>query len=500
MRKILIIPVILILIGVFLLVPVSSASPVQTPDSSVTLSGHVLPNGDLALFYYSSPSGVKVIHSDTVIPVNNISLDLYSLDAQNLTISVAQFSGYYVHNVTTRINNNSTITTPEKSMVNPVYSNETITTEHRQLAVYSINIPTTHAVKNVSISIDNSTYLMEHKTSPNIIPHYFSGLGQLGIALGYLLMGVVVFFIGTLTADLLLIKMKYWPPFGKIGWFVILFFLLISMGLIVLTDYYQIAYITWYYWLIPFYIFATLAMLEIWPQKWESLLLETFKPKTSSNRMAVHFPRVTRSKGEYEYLRDGHLAALKRIFFHIPVYFYGSQWKGENEATNPEEKRAFVEGIPISSEKYDLTSGYILRDEPRLEYAAPVERKHFRKKRGKVMGYMIPLMALKQEDEYELMAQMKAVGQFSDENEVLRNENRDLRISVDNGRVRYNNTELNEISKKLYGSYLEFHPGIPEPGKDKEEKKEDQYDRKENRSGSSSRIHFPGRNPDEPDK
>ena len=93
MNKILILPILIILIASLLLVPVSQASSPITPDNTVTIQGHVLPDGDLALFTFQSPTGTNVIHSTTVIPVNQIQLNIYSLKAQNMTVTVTQFTG-----------------------------------------------------------------------------------------------------------------------------------------------------------------------------------------------------------------------------------------------------------------------------------------------------------------------------------------------------------------------------------------------------------------------
>ena len=477
MKKFLIIPVILILISVFLLVPISHISPVESPsgfqpDSSVVISGHVLPNGDLALFYYNSPSGINIIHSDTIIPVNNISLDLYSLKAENITISVAQFSGYYVHNVTTKIGNNTTITTPVKSMINPVYSNETIRTQYRQLESFSINLPTTSTEKNVSISIDNETFFMLHKTSPNIIPNYFSGLGLLGIALGYLFMGVVIFFLGTITADLLLKRMKYWPPFGRLGWFLILFLLFIAMGLIILADYYQIAYIQWYYWLIPFYIFSTLAMMELWPQNWEKWFV--FVTGDGENtEWDAEFPMVSKAHGGYEYLRRGRKEAFKRIFHYIPVSFNISQ---------P------VEGIPLTKNDERISQFFIAKDEPFLEYEKPQKEEEGRKhrlrlpRRKRIISYKIPLTMHHTKPIAEFLGELRAVAHFATENEQLSDENLQMKLQIEKLGIKANRIMIDKImeimtSKKVSPKFVQKE----EEENEKNEKKEKEERKDENR-------------------
>ena len=466
-KKILfIIPVILILVGSLLLIPVSQASSPITPDGTVAISGHVLPDGDLALFYFNSPTGINVIHSSTVIPVNKIELDLYSLKAQNLTITVSQFSGYTVHNVTTRISNNSTITTPVKTMNNPVYANETIKTQYRQLETFSITLPSTSSSKNVSITIDNSTYLMVHKTSPNIVPNYISGLGQLGETLLDIFMGVIIFFVSTLTADLLLKRMKYWPPFGKLGWMVILIFLLMAMVMIVLSDYYQLAYIKWYYWLIPFYVFATLAMLEIWPQSWEKWFV-FITGDGDKTEWDAEFPRVSKIHGGYEYIRPGRKAALKRLIWHIPVSF--------NLAGQ-------VDGIPLTHNTERISQFFIAKDEPyyqREEIEQPQEegKKHriHIKHKPKIRAYTIPLTLHHTKPIAEFLGELRAVVQFASENESLEEENLQLKIRIEKSGIQANRVLVDEImdlmkSKKISPKFVQAQEEKKEEKKDEGEK------------------------------
>ena len=465
-KKILILPILLILLASLLVVPASEATTPITPDSTVAISGHVLPNGDLALFYFNSPTRINVIHSSTLIPVNKIELDLYSLKAQNLSISVAQFSGYTVQNVTTRLSNNTTMVTPVKAMHNPVYSNETITTQYRQLETFSINLPSTSTEKNVSISIDNSTYLMVHKTSPNIVPNYISGLGQLGETLLDIFMGVIIFFVSTLTADLLLKRMKYWPPFGKLGWMVILIFLLMAMGMIVLSDYYQLAYIKWYYWLIPFYVFATLAMLEIWPQSWEKWFV-FITGDGDKTEWDAEFPRVSKIHGGYEYIRPGRKAALKRLIWHIPVSF--------NLAGQ-------VDGIPLTHNTERISQFFIAKDEPyyqREEVPEPQEngrmhRFHIKRK-PKIRAYTIPLTLHHTKPIAEFLGELRAVVQFASENESLEEENLQMKIRIEKSGIQANRVLVDEImdlmkSKKISPKFVQAEEEKKEEKKDEGEK------------------------------
>jgi len=409
------------------------------PDSSITIQGHVLPDGDLALFYFSSPTGPNIIHSKTVVPVNQISLDLYSLQAQNLSIAVAQFSGFYTHNVTTRIGNNTTIITPAKSMIEPEYDNTTIKTQYRELETFTITLPETSIQRDVSITIDNATFYFLHKTSPDIFPVFLTGLGQLGIALGYLLMGVIIFFLGTLTSDLLLRKMRYWPPFGKLGWTMILFILGIAMGMIILSDYYQLAYIQWYYWLLPFYIFSTLAMLEIWPQQWEKwFLLITGDGK--NREWDAEFPRMAKIHDGYEYLRPGRKEALKRLLFHIPVKF-SIQGK--------------IEGVELSKNDERISQFFIAKDYPFYEYEIQTEKNEEKKHkihiphRKKIRDYLIPISMHHSKPMADFFSGLRAVHDFAVENEKLGSENMNQKILIKKLGIRANRQLIDRITGLL---------------------------------------------------
>jgi hypothetical protein len=409
------------------------------PDGSITIQGHVLPDGDLALFYFSSPTGPNIIHSTTVVPVNQISLDLYSLQAQNLTITVVQFSGFYTHNVTTRIGNNTTITTPVKSMIEPEYDNTTIKTQFRELETFTITLPQTSIQRDVSITIDNETFYFLHKTSPDIFPVFLTGLGQLGIALGYLFMGVIIFFLGTLTADLLLKRMKYWPPFGKLGWTMILFILGLSMGMIIFSDYYQLAYVQWYYWLVPFYIFSTLAMLEIWPQKFEKWHIIQIDPQRTETNGVFETVYVSPRKNDdqAEYLQKSRKHAFARLLGrHIPITFdRGDRDLWHLKISGTEERIYFTTRWP-----------YFTSEEQKVHSL----RKGREKTRKKTTGYRIPVHGDYMKEVIEMILKLRSVISISKENQDLKDELLDLKVFIQNGTVRANMEKVDQITEKLF--------------------------------------------------
>lgn len=464
------IPLILILISLALLVIIPAGhqeKQTMTP-STLEFVGKVLPNGDVGVLYYTGPTGTTIIHSGTTVPVNQVCLEIYSPHAGNLSIQGEQFEKYITENQTITVGKNQTYTSKIVVPYNPEKFNSSMQVQTRSFQETLISIPSTSQTQYTTLTIDNTTFSFYHKTSPDLIPVIFSSLGNLGIALGYTLMGVVVFFLGSATASLLLRRMKYWPEFGKLGWFVILLFLLISMGSLIFSAYYQLAYLAWYDWLIPFYIFASLAMLELWPQSWSKLFLVILGSSTEEGEQDwdVTFPRVSRnnSDGTWEYLRPGRLEAIKRTFRHIPISFNGS-------LTKPE-------GIPLRPNEENLTTLFFLKNFPELKRLPPVERKHLRRRSGKITEYSIPLSAHAQKEVGEFVSELRAVAEFADENESLRKENRNFRIRLESGKVRYNNEEINEISRKIFGATMEYHKGKPEAKKE-EKQKEETDDKKE---------------------
>lgn len=470
-----ILPLILIVASMILLlgIPIHHQEKQDMSTAALQFVGKVLPNGDVGVLYFTGPMGTTIIHSDTTVPVDQVCLEIYSPQAGNLSIHGLQFTKYTQENQTITISKNQTYTSKIVVPYDPAHFNATMQVQTRSFQEELISIPSTTQSQYVTLTIDNTTFSFLHKTSPDLIPVIFSSLGNLGIALGYTLMGVVVFFLGSITASLLLRRMKYWPEFGKLGWFLILTFLLIAMAVLIFSAYYQLAYLAWYDWLIPFYIFATLAMLELWPQTWEKLFLMILGGTTGDKEEKewdISFPRVARNRedGTWEYLQPGRIAAIKRLFRHISLSFSGSYGRPE--------------GIPLKPNEENMTSLYFLKDFPELRREPPRQHRRRKPSRGKPTEYSIPLSAHAQKEVGQFIAELKAVHDYADENEDLRHENRDFRIRLENGKVKYSNREINEITEKLYGERLEYHEGKETDRKERQEekpKKKEEEDGKE---------------------
>ncbi len=132
--------------------------------------GKALPNGDVAVLYYSAPTGTTIIHRDTVVPVDQIFLETYSPHAGNLTILGEQFQKFTVQNMTVPAGNNSTYTSQITVPFNPDRFKSSMQTQTRVFQVTQIRIPLSASQEYVTLTIDNTTLQFYRKTSPDIIP------------------------------------------------------------------------------------------------------------------------------------------------------------------------------------------------------------------------------------------------------------------------------------------------------------------------------------------
>ncbi len=415
---------------------VSAASP-GTSSAGLPLVGHPLPNGDVVVFFFTAPSGDQVIHSSSTVPVNEIEVELYSLYNGSIQIHGVQYVGTYTANRTIH-QGNLTITVPEQKFEDPEYFNESAAVSRYQFSVISLHIPSSPSERDVQLTIDNESFYFYHETSPNIIPSYISGLGQLGMALAYVSQGVLVFFAATFTARFLLRRMRFWPGFHMTGWFMILFIFGVVFAFIYESLYYDLGYVAWYDWLIPFYIFASLAMLEIWPQNYETwAILVTGDGKKSGPDAA--FPRVSKGEAGYIYLAPGQISALKRLVSQIPVHFSGII--GEPQ------------GIPFPSQNdFGITQGFYATNMPRLkkiELLPPQsegKKKHRLPRRLFSRAYEIPLTVHNAKPLQEFLADLRTVISFVSENEKLGSENLEMKTEIRNRTVRANRSLVDRIT------------------------------------------------------
>ena len=470
MRKLAYLASALILLSLFSLafLPMDNpngSSHAVSPDS-LQFVGHVLHNGDVAVLYYNSPTGTQIIHSGTVVPVNQICIEIYSIEAGNISINGSQFKGFQLVNVTQHFGN-QTLKVQEKVQVNPQYFNNSIQVQTRAFQESTLQIPGSSNQENVQLQIDNTTISFLHATSPDLIPSQISGLGQLGIYLTFLLLGIFIFFLGSGTAAAIIKRMRYWPSFGKTGWFFIIFFLLCTIGALYLFEYYQLAYISWYDWLIPLYFLSVLGMMDLWPQSWERyfiLVVGGADPKDQS--WDALFPRITKNPedGTIEYLRPGRLEAISRIWKHIPLQFEGGK----------------AQPIELSPNEEKIQNLYIANSPPELRYSKS-ERKGKRVHmtiRSRPESYHIDLSSHSQKEVGAFISELKTVAEFSNENDSLRKENRDYKIMLESGKIRYGAEEINQITRKLYNANLEFHKGKA-PEETKKPKKEEEHEPEE---------------------
>ena len=444
----------------------NGSSHAVSPDS-LQFVGHVLPNGDVAVLYYNSPTGTQIIHSGTVVPVNSVCLEIYSIHSGNLSINGSQFQGYELVNVTQHFSGNQTLKVLEKVPVDPHFFNQSVQVQTRAFQEFTLQIPSSSDQQNVQLKIDNTSMTFFHATSPDLIPSYITGMGQLGVYLFYLGMGIVIFFMGSGTAAYIIKRMRYWPSIGKTGWFFIIFLMICTIAALYMFEYYQLAYLSWYDWLFPLYLMATLAMMDLWPQSWERyFILVVGGADPNDQSWDALFPRITKNPedGTIEYLRPGRLEAITRIWRHIPVEFQDGK----------------AQPIELSPNEEKIQNLYIANRPPELRYSK-TERKGKRVHktlRSRPETYHIDLSSHSQKEVGAFISELKTVSEFSNENDSLRKENRDYKIILESGKVRYGAEEINEITRKLYGANLEFHKGKA-PEETKKPEKEEEHEPEE---------------------
>ena len=136
MKSIHILPLLLILPLILIMAaPASTGTsptmqPANSPSGGLQFVGTVLPNGDVAILYYTAPVGTTIIHRDTVVPLDQISLEIYSPDSGTLSVLGEQFQKFVSENITIPSGNKS-YTTQISVPYNPDKFNATIQTQTR---------------------------------------------------------------------------------------------------------------------------------------------------------------------------------------------------------------------------------------------------------------------------------------------------------------------------------------------------------------------------------
>ena len=94
---------------------------------------------------------------------------------------------------------------------------------------------------------------------------------------GALVLGSIVWMGGTGTAVSVVRRAKYWPRLTTVQILLVVFGAMAAFVFMVAPFFYSLGYLSWYWWLIPFYCVAALVMLNLWPSRayrWETLQIQ----------------------------------------------------------------------------------------------------------------------------------------------------------------------------------------------------------------------------------
>ncbi len=254
-------------------VAVASSGPVMT--------GIVANDGTLLAFWYESPAGqltgsYTLINPGDTVQTDNIQVSLYSPGGGgNITISIEQY--IMAPAIVAMKSGNVTLMQKELMPANIVWDNQSVAAPYRTVTTDTLRLPVSQGVSDVRMSYDGASLSFYHHTSPIVLPLPFSGGGVLGVFLGALTLGSIVWMGGTANAVSIIRRVKFWPHLSNAQILLLIFLGMASFVFVAAPFFYSLGYLSWYWWLIPFYLIAVLVMLNVWPSRayrWEMLQIQ----------------------------------------------------------------------------------------------------------------------------------------------------------------------------------------------------------------------------------
>ena len=316
-----------------LLLLLSVAVPgVATASSGPVMTGVVAGNGTLMAFWYQSPADqltgtYTIIQPGATVQTDTIQVSIYAPGGGgNITMSVEQY--VLAPSIVSVKSGNATITQKVLLPSAIVWDNQTIEAPYRVVVTDSLQLPVSQGVSNIRLNYDGASIAFYHHTSPIVLPLPFSGGGLLGVFIGALALGSIVWMGGTGTAIGIVRRAKYWPRFTNAQVMLLVFGGMASFVFLIAPFFYSLGYLSWYWWLIPFYCIAVLVMLNLWPSRayrWETLQIQG---DSSNTEMQVLRQELTVAKHDNGWERIhpySYRHALGRIVgIHTPVQFDGA--------------------------------------------------------------------------------------------------------------------------------------------------------------------------------
>ena len=307
---------------------------VAAASSGPVMTGIVADNGTLMAFWYQSPAGqltgsYTIIHPGDTVQTDTIQVSIYAPDAGgNITLSVEQYqlvpTAVFVHS------GNATVVQKELLPGNIVWDNQTLQAPYRTVATDSLQLPVSSGISHVRLSYDGASIVFLHHTSPIVLPLPFSGGGVLGVFLGALTLGSIVWMGGTGTAISIIRRAKYWPRLSSAQAMLIVFGGMAAFVFLVAPFFYSLGYLSWYWWIVPFYFVSVLIMLNLWPSRayrWETLQIQG---NESNTEMQVLHQEITVAKTD-----DGWERIHPYSYRHAIARLFGIHTKLRFERSGP---------------------------------------------------------------------------------------------------------------------------------------------------------------------
>ena len=309
-----------------------AVSGTASASSGPVMTGVVAGNGTLMAFWYQSPAdqltgSYTLIHPGDTVQTDTIQVSIYAPSAGgNITMIVEQYQ--LVPTVVSVRSGNATMTQKELLPGNIVWDNQTLQAPYRAVATDTLQLPVSTGMSNIRLNYDGASMVFLHHTSPIVLPLPFSGGGVLGVFLGALTLGSIVWMGGTGTAISVIRRAKYWPRLSNAQAMLVVFGGMAVFVFLIAPFFYSLGYLSWYWWIIPFYLVSVLIMLNLWPSRayrWETLQIQG---DASNTEMQVLRQELTVAKHDNGWERIhpySYRHAVGRIVgIHTPVQFDGN--------------------------------------------------------------------------------------------------------------------------------------------------------------------------------
>lgn len=238
--------------------------------SGPQLIGQIAQDGTLIAVGYNDPLGTYHPYFDgSTVADNAVEVAVYAPNAQgSIPLTVEQFLTRTVQVPVVRGNLTTTETVTEAYDV--AWMNQTVPAPTRALATSTINLPPASTPHDLIISYLNVHFVLVHHTAP---PPFPAGMSQLLFYLFTLLLGTFCFLAATGLAAGMKRRARYWPKLSGAMIGLTLVLGIIAAVAMLGAVYPELQFLPWWAWLVPFFPFDVIVMLQVLPDRAQRWLL-----------------------------------------------------------------------------------------------------------------------------------------------------------------------------------------------------------------------------------